>query len=49
VLKATTDADDWTWIKSRPSAELDARQKELLKSHFGAAVFANEVSTYVGG
>jgi hypothetical protein len=48
-LKATTDADDWTWIKSRPSAELDARRKELLKSHFGAAVFANEVSTYVGG
>jgi len=49
VLKATTDADDWTWIKSRPSAELDARRKELLKSHFGGAAFANEVASHVGG
>jgi len=48
VLKATTDADDWAWIKSRPLAELDARRKELLKSHFSGAAFENEVASYVG-
>jgi hypothetical protein len=48
VLKATTDADDWAWIKSRPSAELDARREELLKSHFSGAAFENEVASYVG-
>lgn len=46
VLKATTDADDWAWIKSRPSAELDARRKELLAAHFAGVPFAAEVAAY---
>jgi hypothetical protein len=48
VLKATTDADDWEWIKSRLSAELDARLKELLATHFAGAPFAADVAKHCG-
>ena len=48
-LRATTDLDDWKWIKGQSAAELTEYQRNLLLEHFGRADFGADVAAFCQG